>query len=260
MVDSAHATEAGPGMAKVRIVYMDRPWAWLAKGWSDMWKAPHISLFFGVVFAATGMLLTYISWEFRIYYYTFPLMAGFLLLGPILAGGLYEISRRVDSGDPITFSAVLTAWSRNGTQIALMGVVLLLINIAWVRLATIIFFGFFSDNPPGVEAIDFFNAILSTDAIPFLIVGNLVGAGMAAGTFAISAFSIPHLLDRNVNVIEAIAVSWAAVTRNVRTMALWAALIALFIGFGLLTGFLGLIIALPHIGHATWAAYKDVVE
>ena len=141
-----------------------------------------------------------------------------------------------------------------------MGIVLLLISIAWVRLASLMFMLFFFEFNTAPEPMAMVQALISVEALPFLIVGNAIGAVLALLTFAVSAISIPLLLDRpDAHVMTAIITSWRAVTENFWTMLLWAWLIAIFIGVGLATGFLGLIITLPLIGHASWAAYRDLV-
>jgi uncharacterized membrane protein len=135
---------------------------------------------------------------------------------------------------------------------------LVLFMMAWMLLAMIIFALFFSDRLPGPDNF-IFEVFLSVESIPFLIVGTGAGAVLAALVFAISAVSIPMLLDRDVDVLTAVVTSLTAVRRSPGAMAVWAGLIVLFIGAGLVTAYLGLIVTLPLIGHAAWHAYKDLV-
>jgi len=244
----------------INTVYRDRPWAWLAQGWRDLMAAPGVGMVWGLIFAVVGIALTVLSWVYEVYYLTYPLMAAFLLFGPIVAVGLYDTSRRLAAGQPVSFTLSLTALRSNTGQIALLGVVLLLISIAWVRLASLMFLLFFFEFNTAPEPMAMLQALISVEAIPFMIVGNVIGAVLALVTFTVSAVSIPLLLDRpEANVMTAIATSWRAVADNFWTMLLWAWLIAIFIGVGLATGFIGLIITLPLTGHASWAAYKDLV-
>ena len=128
------------------------------------------------------------------------------------------------------------------------------------RGVALIFALFFSQNPPDPNNF-VMDVFFSPEAIPFLAVGVIVGAVLAGLVFAISVVSIPMLLDREeANVFMAIATSFTAVRLNLAPMAVWAALIVLFTGAGLVTAYLGLIVALPLIGHATWHAYRDLVE
>jgi uncharacterized membrane protein len=181
-------------------------------------------------------------------------------MGPILAVGLYEVSRRHEQGRSATLGDALAAFRANSSQIAFMGVTLLLLFFAWVRIAVLIFFLFFGLEPPNPEAfvgVVFFSA----SSLPFLIVGTLAGALLAALAFGLSAISIPLLLDREeAHVVTAITASFRAIQDNPATMAFWAVLIVLFVGAGLATFYLGLIVTLPLIGHASWHAYRDLVE
>lgn len=248
------------GMPRIRRVHSDRPWAWLTAGWRDMMRAPMLSLPFGVVYAAGGAVMTVLIWVYGHFYLILPLVAGFLLIGPIAAVGLYQISRRLSRGQPLRVVDVLTAWRANPVQIALMGVVLILFMFAWFRLATLLFFLFVSGAPPAPDALAVLNLALMPESLPALVIGTLIGAVLAAVVFAISVVSIPLLMDRpDSNVISAIIASFLAVRENFWTMALWAWLVALFIGAGLASGYILLIFTLPLIGHATWHAYEDLI-
>ncbi len=255
---------AGGGMAatpRVKRVDLDRPWSWLAAGWRDMRRAPGVCLSYGLMFAAAGAGLSGLIWFYDVFYLVLPLTAGFMLMGPILAVGLYEASRRLEAGETVTLGEALGAWRRNVTQIGLMGVALMLFLLAWIRLATLIFALFFSSNPPRPEMALFINDVfLSVESLPFLIVGTLVGGALALTVFAISVVSIPLLLDRQTNVFTAIITSIEVVKQNFWTMALWAWLIVIFVGVGLATAYVGLVITVPLIGLATWHAYRDCVD
>ena len=245
---------------KVRRIELSRPWSWLAAGWHDLCRVPEVSLAYGLVFALAGYAITLGLWWADLIYLILPLGCGFLIVGPLLALGLYEVSRRQEAGEPVSLNAAVMAWQRNGGQIGLMGIVLLLLLFAWIRLAALLFMLFFGLEPPSFPGL-FAGTFLNPDALPFLIVGTVIGAVLAALAFAISATSIPFLLDRpDSDVFTAIATSVTAVKENPTAMLFWAALVAGFAGAGLITLFLGLIVTLPLIGHATWHAYRDLVE
>jgi uncharacterized membrane protein len=143
---------------------------------------------------------------------------------------------------------------------AYMGLVLVLVNLIWTRMALLIFALFFG-TPRGTLADLVDMTLFSSASLPFLIVGTGAGFVLAAVVFAISAVSIPMLLDRpEIPVWAAIATSVVAVRENVKPMALWAALICAFTGFGMVPFFLGLAVTMPLIGHATWHCYRDLVE
>lgn len=242
----------------IRDIDPGRPWVWLQKGWSDFRRATAIDLMFGIVIAGAGALLIALAVDFGYWHVVVPLVTGFMLVGPILAVGLYDVSRRLERGLPLDVGEIATAWRANPGQIALMGFGLMALLLIWVRVAMLIFALFYGVSPVSPERF-FTEAFLSFDSVPFVIVGCVVGFVLACIAFAISAISIPMLLDRDVDVLTAVATSVAAVRRNWNVMATWAALIVLFVGAGLVTAFVGLVIAMPLIGHATWHAYRDLV-
>ena len=259
-MNDAVSVDSRPSAA-IRHVELDRPWRWLAAGWRDLMAAPGTSLAFGVVFALAGYLITAGLLAADVFYLVLPMTAGFMIMGPFAATGFYEISRQRQEGKRAPLGQVFGAWRRNPSQIALMGVALLLILIFWARIAAMIFMLYYGiGNVPSVDKL-LVETFFQPSSLPFLVFGTAVGAVLAAGTFAISAVSIPLLLDKtDANVMEAIVTSVRAVLANKRAMALWGLLIVLFTAAGLATLYLGLIVALPLIGHATWHAYQDLVQ
>ena len=244
---------------RVRRVALDQPWRWLALGWNDLLRVPRVSLAYGAVLAAISVLLATALLLANLIFIILPLAAGFFLVAPILAVGLYETSRRLEAGEPVTLRHALFAARRNGGQIALMGLVLMLFHLAWVRIATLLFALFFFEGNPGWDGM--IDALLfSRVSLPFLVTGTVLGGVLAATVFGIGAVSIPMLVDRPVSVFTAIATSWTAVRTNWKPMALWAVLIVFLTGLGLVTFFLGLAVTLPLIGHASWHAYRDLVH
>lgn len=243
----------------VRRAALDRPWVWLARGWADLLAAPSVSLAYGGVFVAASYGISIFLIAGDSLYLLLPLAAGFFLLAPLLAVGLYDSSRRIGAGQTATLAGAIGAFRANPEHMAYMGLVLVLINLFWTRLATLIFALFF--GAPRANLTDLIDLTLfSPAALPFLIVGTLAGFVLAAATFAISAVSIPMLLDRpDTPVWIAIATSIVVVRENVKPMALWAALICAFTAFGMVPFFLGLAVTMPLIGHASWHCYKDLV-
>lgn len=242
----------------VRTLPLDRPWIWLLGGWQDLWRAPAVSLAYGAAIVGASLLLTVGFWLADLIYLVLPMAAGFMFVGPLLAVGLYEVSRRLERNEPVSLGIALRAWRANAGQIAAMGLVLMLFMLVWIRLAFLIFALFFGLTPPSWEnliEVVFFSA----QGIPFLAVGTAVGAVLAVVVFAISAISIPALLDRDIGVATAIETSVRAVLANWRVMIGWAALIVVFTAAGIVTAFVGLAVTMPLIGHATWHAYRDMV-
>jgi uncharacterized membrane protein len=257
MSDEAIAAERRTTINEVPV---DRPWAWLAAGWRDLWAAPLLSFGYGAAIVLAGWLLVALALWADLLWVILPMTAGFFLVAPLLGAGLYEISRRRERGEPLGVAELMQGFRRNGTQVALMGVALLVLHLFWVRIASLIFAVSFGINfNPSLEQLPM-AMVRSENFLPFLIVGTGFGFGLACTAFAISAVSIPMLVDRDVTVMEAITISLSACATNWRAMALWAGLIVVFVGLALVPFFAGLVLALPLIGHATWHAYRDLVR
>ncbi len=245
---------------RIRQVPVDRPWIWLAAGWRDLWAAHVCSFAIGASVVAAGWLAIALLLWIDLPYLVLPLSAGFFFVGPFMAVGLYEISRRLEGGLAVDIETTLLAWRRNPDQIALMGALLLLLHLAWMRVAQLLFALFQWQFVPSWEKfLDL--AWYSARSLPFLVTGVLTGAAMAALAFAVGAFAMPYLLDRRTaNLFEAIATSVAAVRLNWRPMLLWAGLIVFLVALAMIPGLLGLVIVLPVVGHASWHAYRDIVR
>jgi uncharacterized membrane protein len=242
----------------IREVTVDRSSRWLAAGWWDMWRMPGISLGYGAAFVAAGYVLAFLFMGAGMGSLILPLAGGFALLAPFLAVGLYEVSRRLEAGQPVTLGDTLRACLRN-EQVSNMGVVLVLFFFIWILLALVLFAATYHKPPPPLERF-LIDVVFSLDGLPFIALGTLVGALLATAVFAVSAVSLPLLLDRDdVDVVTAMTISIAAVRRNWQVMFGWAAMIALITFVGLATFLLGLAVALPLVGHATWHAYRDII-
>ncbi len=256
-------TSDKPGVAampSVRTVSFDAPWSWLAAGWRDLCRVPQVSLFYGAIFAiVAGLLiagLTQFGWQSL----SLALTGGFLLVGPMLGVGLYEVSHRLETGEPVRLADVLFVGTRSPGQLAFMGVLLLIVFFVWIEIALLMFMLFFGGValPP---AESFISTLLFTPrGLGLLIVGTVAGAVLAGTVFALSAVSVPLLMVRELDVITAATTSVRAVLKNPRAMALWAAIIAAAMAFGVATAFVGLVVAFPLIGHATWHAFRDLID
>ncbi len=243
---------------RCRVVEIDRPWAWLAAGWHDFSRVPGLSVAYGAVFSAIGFGLTYWLYAAGAPYLILPATAGFALVGPAAAVGLYEISRRLGEDQPVAFRHIGSAVLSRADTFSAMGLVLMLFFLAWMEVALLIFAFFFSSQP--ITTGNFVEQVFfAPESLPFLITGTVAGAALAAGAFAISAVSLPLLLDRNIGVPTAIATSVRVVRRNHKALALWAMIIAVFMTIGVATFFLGLVLTLPLVGYATWHAYRDLI-
>ncbi len=258
MAESTPVIKSDLDSPRIRTITMDHPWMWIMAGWRDLRRTPLASISYGAIFVVMGYYLTSMAAE--MFHMALALGTGFLLVGPFLAMGLYDLSRRLEAGEPATLGHALTAWRSNTLAVSLFGLAVGLIMIVWARLSALIFAVIFSDAE-AVVASNPGTLFFSGDGLAFLLVFTTVGAVLAGLVFAISVVAIPMLLDRGCDVIMAVVTSVTAVRVNPGPMLLWAALIVVFTGAGLATFFyLGLAITLPLIGHATWHAYRDIVE
>lgn len=239
----------------IREVAWSAPFRWLSLGLSDLRFRPGESLFFGFCFALMGLLIT-IVFE-HAYQYTSAMTSGFLLLGPFLAIGLYEISRQHARGQDVSFSGTLTVWRRNAGNIGLFALVLTIIFLLWARASLVIFALFFTTELPNLSG--FLEQVLSPENLDFIMVYCCVGLIFASIVFAVSLVSIPMMLDRNQDAITSMLCSVMALFRNPLPCILWALLIVLLTVLGFLGFHLGLIFVMPLIGHATWHAYDALI-
>lgn len=243
----------------VRRLTADDPGRWLTAAWGDFRRAPALSLTYGFALVLCGYLVAMILLGMDLESLLPVTTAGFFLIAPILAVGLYDVSRRYQAGEPVSLAAAMTAWRRNPTGLGTMGLILMLCVAAWMQIAILVFMAFYHSAPPPLE--DFIHGVLlSQQLIPFLIVGSATGYVLASVVFAISVISIPMLLDRNVSVGIAILTSIAAVRKNWDVMFTWAATIVFLVGVGLGTMFIGLVVTLPLVAFASWHAFQGTVE
>ena len=239
----------------IREVGATRAFNWLRLGLADMRAQPAASAFYGFCFAAMGVVLLLV-FRFTIDY-TSTLAMGFMLLGPFLCIGLYDLSRQRELTPPANLRRSLVAWRENPGGIGIYVLILTVVFLVWARASLVSFALFESHAMPTWAA--FFVQLAAMQNVGFIVAFFGVGLLFAAIVFAFSVISIPYLLDRRADAITAAAVSVMALLRNPAAMMVWAALIALLIGFGLLTAYLGLVFTGPLIGHATWHAYRDLV-
>ena len=244
---------------RLRTVTTDQSGKWLQAGWRDFRKTPGISLFYGGIVVAAGYAIVLGLFQMGRIELILPAMAGFLLIAPILAVGLYEASRLHDRAEPVTLWATLKAFTRNHAQVMLLGVLIMLFFLAWIRVALLLFALFFHAEAPTLESL-FAETLFSRDALIFLIVGSCIGFVLACIVFAIAVVSLPLLVDRRIDVITAVIVSWRVTRRNGRVLLGWAATIAVLAGIGMALFFVGLTVAMPLLGHASWHAYLGLVD
>lgn len=255
---TAHGV-AVPSPAVRRIGFADLRTA-LAEGWRDFLAIPTQLVFLCILYPIIGLVGARVAVGSNLLPLVFPLIAGFALVGPVLAIGLYELSRRREAGLPVSW---LNAFDvlRNPAMlsVAMLGGVLFLIFFAWLGVARAIYALTIGGEAPGAVA-DFIETIqASPHAWQLLVFGNAVGFLFALVVLTIAAVSFPLLLDRNVSPMVAVQTSVRAAMANPKAMLAWGFIVAVVLLLGCVPLFVGLAVAMPVLGHATWHLYRRVV-
>jgi uncharacterized membrane protein len=247
--------EAVSRAIELRTLTLAAPWTWLRLGWRDFRRAPLIGLFYGASFVAMGWLL--LALFQRAPAYTLALSAGFLLVGPFLCLGLYDVSRRLERGEPVSFIASLTAWRTRTGTLAIFGGVLLILEMLWGRASLIVFAVSFDGLPDFKGSL---LALLDPGNLGFIIVYLMVGSLFAGLIFAVSVVAMPMILDRSTDAVTAGLTSLRLCFEQPGVMLLWGATLTLLVAVAMLPGFAGLLVVGPVLGHASWHAYREAVE
>ena len=230
--------------------------AWLRAGVEDLRGAPAPSLFYGAVITLMGVALVELAGHGAV---QIGLLTGFLIAGPFLAIGLYDISRRRQRGERVALAPTLTAWRPNRGSIGFYAVILALLLAVWIRVSVVVVALFFTGGVPRMETI-LADIMAAQDGWFFAAAYLAAGAGFALLVFASSAVSLPMLMDReHSDAVSAMITSVNAVRRNFGPMLVWGGLIVLLTALGFASFFVGLIVVIPVIGHATWHAYRELV-
>ncbi|MBL8515437.1 MAG: DUF2189 domain-containing protein [Betaproteobacteria bacterium] len=239
-------------LPEVRRVPVSRPFRWLRKGWADFDAG---SAFYGVCFALMGGAIQFVFREAP--HYASSLAMGFLLVGPFLAIGLYDLSRQKEMRGAARLLSSLTAWRANPGAIGVYVLILTVIFLVWARASLVTFALFHHQGLPDLATL--VAQLVRGENFVLILAWLGVGAVFAALVFALSVVSIPFLLDARAEAVTAAAASVLALARNPLAMFIWAALIATLTVAALAAFHVGLIIVAPVIGHATWHAYRDVI-
>ncbi len=235
---------------------MDAPWRWLRQGWRDFRTAVAVSMFYGVVLTLMGVVLTQFAGSGAV---ELAFLTGFLIVGPFLLMGLYDVSRRLRARERVDLGLTLFAWKDNAPAIGFYALILALLLAVWLRISVVVVALFFPGGAPSGAALA--SALMaSPEGWMFVGAYTLAGLGFALFVFATSVVSLPMLLDRrDMDTLTAMITSFNALRLNLAPMALWAAIIVAAVAAGFASFYLGLIVALPVIGHASWHAYRETV-
>lgn len=244
-------------LPRIRSIATRQPLDWLAAGWQDLRANPLPSLAYGLLFALGGDLIILSLLEHP--HLLSVAISGFFLLAPLLAAGLYELSRARTQGESLLFIDSLRCFRRNGQSLAIFGLILALTAVFWERISALAF-ALIAIDSPGSGSVFLSEIILSGEHLGFSFAWLAVGALLAVLVFALSVVSVPLMLDRNVDVVTAMMASQEAFAINLGPLLAWALLIVALTIFGFATLLFGLVVIMPILGHASWHAYRDLVE
>ncbi len=242
---------------KAQSLSCEDPWNWLRKGWTDVWRDPMFSLGYGSLFVIGGLGINYYLLLSGLSAAIPVAIGAFTLVGPLMAVGLYELSRRHEAGESYSLMDIVLVKTKSPIHIAYIGFVIMFGLLVWVRIAIMIYALFASSSY--LPITDFMQFVLETPAgLSMLVVGTIIGGGIALTLFAMCVFSIPMLMDRKMDAAEAVVRSIIVVKENPGVMLQWAWMVVFLVAVGIMTAFLGIIVVFPLLGHATWHAYRQV--
>jgi uncharacterized membrane protein len=231
----------------------------LRRGWADFQASRGYGLFFGLIYAVAGWTIFALFYATQLNYIIYPLITGFALIGPFVAGGCYEVSRRLEKGIPLTPQGIVgSIFGPRGRELGWMALVTGFALIIWFDFAVFLYLMFFGLKVPTLSELP--GIIFNTpQGVVFFVIGNVTGAAIAFFVFSITAISCPMLMDRDVDFVTAMITSGKTVYKNFRPMVSWAALIGFLLLICVVTLLLALPAILPFLGHATWHIYRKAI-
>lgn len=250
------ATHHSIDMYPVHRVPASRPFVWLMQGWDDLWHHRAASLAYGALVAAMGALI--LAYQRHPAYIT-AAMATFLLVGPIITAGLCELSRSRDHGEAATFQSSLLALGRCRKQLLAFGQVLAVIALLACAIGALFLYAASGSVAPAIQSTvwgDVMAQLSTMQVTTYVATFGILGAVV----FVLSVVSVPMIIDRHVDAGSAMQMSLRVAQKDLPAMLVWAALIVGLVALGFVTQLWGMIVVLPLLGHATWSAYRDMVE
>lgn len=246
-----------PTLPGVRQVGMTAPFSWLARGWKDLWRQPVASLLYGFATVWAGVIILVAT--LKLPYLFTAAISGFLLVAPMLAAGLYELSRCYLAGEPAHLTDSMVAWRRNPAGLVGFALISLLAGTAW-QVVSVVLVALFYKGTAMAPLTMIIEILREPQYSTLFVVYIAVGGVVAALVFAASVISMPMLVERRCDLLCGLVTSLSAVAENPAPLAFWAFIIMLLTGFGFATALVGLIVIMPWLGHASFHAYKDLVE
>lgn len=243
--------------APPRTISADSPWRWLGAGFRDLMRAPHLSLGYGALVIGGGAAIVWALWRTGLGSLIPVAFGMFAIFGPLLAVGAYEMSRRIEAGDPPRIFPVRFAGPRSPLQLAFIGFFLMFAALVWTRIALLLYALFTNGSYMPLSEFTSF-ALTTTPGLAMLVVGTIVGGLIAFAIYLLTVVSIPMLMNERTDAFTAVATGLKAWKASPGAMILWAWLIAVITAAGVATFLVGLAVAFPLLGHASWHAYRDI--
>lgn len=240
--------EFKPFLASCRKVKPGDPIRWLKQGWADYKRSASLSLVYGLLIVMTSYIIFFTAWEYGSFTVAIAMLSAFIFIAPVLCIGLYSIARQLKRYPQADLRKSFRHGFRPYGDLSIFIIVLIVIALLWARAASMIHVFF----PVGAE-----NSI--QEIVIFLAIGSFIGSIFSLLVFSVSAFSLPMIMDKKVDMITCCVSSFNAVLRNKRAMVVWAALIVFLTGIGILTLFWGFLVVIPLLGYATWHSYREVL-
>ena len=257
MNTASDVSEASVSLPQVRSVPMFQPFTWISKGWDDLLHHRLASLAYGALMFMLGGLIVMYQ---RNPYFLAVVISGFLLVGPLMAAGLCELSRRRGRGERTNFNLSLKTMAGHRKSLTRFATTLLLFSIFWFVLSSMILYAVFGSFGPSLEET-VWGDVLRTISVGQLLAYLLICGGLSCVVFALSVVTVPMIVDRNVDAATAMRTSLrVTLVADMPAMVVWGTLCSIFVGIGIATFLLGMIVIFPLLGHATWYAYLDLVE
>lgn len=253
----SHLNYKIPSQFSIQNVTFLRPFHWLSKGWRDLIHTPAASFAHGLIVTAVFVMALLIT--SRHVYVLAAVISGFMLIGPIMAAGLCEISRQREKGATVSFDSSLNGLSRNQTALVRFACMLLGFSVLWFFLSALVLVATVGSVAPALDETlwgDFFAVVAPMKLALYLVIGGL----LASLVYVMSVVSVPAIIDSKVSALNAMLISIQVVVANNLTMLVWACLIVLLTGMGIATFLVGMIVIYPLLGHASWHAYRDLVK
>lgn len=246
---AAAVPSALPFLAPCRTLRINAPLHWIRKGWADFRRAPGTSLGYGIVIVMLSWLVTGIGLRFGSYWAALVLLSGFVFIAPVLAVGLYSISRQLDRGLTPTLPRCVGELRKALGTALVFTLCLVVLFLIWARAGSMVHVFFPMTADPDWRQL-----------ATFLAIGSAVGSIFALLTFLFSAFSLPMICDRDADAVTAIVTSVNAVLRNKPAMLVWVMLIVGLTAIGFATALIGLAVIIPLLGYATWHGYLETID